>query len=103
MCVRLGGMLRHGGEQLRTATPPEEIGIDGYDAAEILDLDAALSKLEQIDETMANVVKLRYFAGLKVDETATALDISPRAVNRHWTAARAWLTSELGLGREDDG
>jgi len=52
---------------------------------------------------MANVVKLRFFAGLTVDETAGALDISPRAVNRHWTAARAWLTNELGLRRDSDG
>jgi len=101
--ARRKSRLRHGGEQKRTATPPEEIGIDGYDAAEMLDLDAALSKLEQLDEAMANVVKLRFFAGLTVDETAGALDISPRAVNRHWTAARAWLTNELGLRRDSDG
>jgi len=101
--ARRKSRLRHGGEQKRTATPPEEIGIDGYDVAEMLDLDAALSKLEQLDEAMANVVKLRFFAGLTVDETAGALDISPRAVNRHWTAARAWLTNELGLRRDSDG
>jgi len=101
--ARRKSRLRHGGDQQRTATPPEEIGIDGYDATEMLDLDAALSRLEQIDETMADVVKLRYFAGLKVDETAEALDISPRAVNRHWTAARAWLTNELAPSRDEDG
>jgi RNA polymerase sigma factor (TIGR02999 family) len=59
--------------------------------ASILDLDKALSQLEQQDEHMACVVKLRYFSGLTVDETALALDISPRTVNRLWTAARAWL------------
>ena len=101
--ARRKARLRHGGEQRRTATPPEEIGIDGYDAAEMLDLDAALSKLEQLDETMANVVKLRYFAGLNVDETATALDLSPRSINRHWTAARAWLTHELGSRPDGNG
>ena len=101
--ARRKSRIRHGGEQQRTATPPEEIGIEAYHSAEMLDLDAALTRLEQLDENMANVVKLRYFAGLKVDETATALGISPRAVNRHWTAARAWLTNELGASVDDDG
>jgi len=44
---------------------------------------------------MSHVVKLRYFAGLTVPETAQALDLSPRTVNRLWTAARAWLHAEL--------
>jgi len=101
--ARRKSRLRHGGDEQRTATTLEAIGIDGYDATEMLDLDAALSKLEQIDETMSNVVKLRYFAGLKIDETASALGISSRAVNRHWTAARAWLTNELSPPRDEDG
>ena len=57
----------------------------------ILDLDRALSQLETKDQHMACVVKLRYFSGLTVDETALALDVSPRTINRLWTAARAWL------------
>ena len=44
---------------------------------------------------MADVVKLRYFAGLSIAETAAALDISVRTVNRNWVAARAWLAREL--------
>ena len=101
--ARRKSRLRHGGEQQRTAASPEEIAIDGDDSATVLDLDAALSKLEQIDAAMANVVKLRYFAGLNVEETATALDLSARSVNRYWTAARAWLTSELGSYQDDHG
>ena len=57
----------------------------------MLSLDAALDELEAKDESMAAVVKLRYFAGLTVDEAAEALELSPRSVNRLWTAARAWL------------
>jgi DNA-directed RNA polymerase specialized sigma24 family protein len=45
---------------------------------------------------MANVVKMRYFAGMTVAETADALGMSPRSVNRLWTAARAWLHREMG-------
>lgn len=61
----------------------------------ILDLDRALSLLEEKDEHMACVVKLRYFSGLTVDETALALDISPRTVNRLWVSARAWLIAHM--------
>lgn len=63
--------------------------------ANILDLDRALSSLEDKDHNMACVVKLRYFSGLTVDETALALDISPRTVNRLWVAARAWLIVKI--------
>ena len=62
---------------------------------DILVLDEALTRLEAQDSRMAQVVKLRYFAGMSVDETASALDLAPRTVNRLWTAARAWLRREL--------
>ena len=52
--------------------------------------DVAPNRLER---AKAEIVDLRYFAGLSVEETADALDLSPRAVNRHWTAARAWSTA----------
>ena len=63
--------------------------------ANILDLDRALSELEEKDVNMASVVKLRFFSGLSVDETALALDISARTVNRLWTASRAWLIAHM--------
>ncbi len=96
--ARRKSRIKHGGDQQRSETPPDEIEIADYKTSSMLDLDEALSRLEQLDETMASVVKLRYFAGLTVDETANALGLSPRSVNRHWTAARAWLTNELGEG-----
>jgi RNA polymerase sigma factor (TIGR02999 family) len=58
---------------------------------EVLALDQLLSQLEGHDSDMATVVKLRYFGGMSVEETAEALSMSPRSVNRAWTAARAWL------------
>lgn len=61
----------------------------------ILELDLALSQLEDKDENMACVVKLRYFSGLTVDETALAMDVSPRTINRLWTSARAWLIAHM--------
>lgn len=70
----------------------------GSDPVELLALDDALTQLEKNDAQMARVVELRYFGGLDVEETAQVLEISPRSVNRAWTAARAWLGRELGGG-----
>ena len=61
----------------------------------MLAIDEALAKLEQTDSRQADVVMLRYFAGLTVEETAHALDVSPRTVDREWLFARAWLHREL--------
>ena len=49
-----------------------------------------------IDEQQARVVELRFFSGLTVEETATALGISPKTVKRDWSVARAWLKREIG-------
>lgn len=92
--ARHHGRLRHGGEQ-RRITLDEGVAKEEPEAEELLELDRCLSRLEDRDATMAQVVKLRYFAGLTVDETASALNISPRQVNRHWTSARAWLRREM--------
>jgi RNA polymerase sigma factor (TIGR02999 family) len=66
------------------------------DARDLIELDDALQRLFERDPMMARVVELRYFAGLDVEQTAAALDSSPRSVNRAWTAARAWLLREMG-------
>lgn len=59
-------------------------------------LHEAISRLEEQEPLLAAVVRLRFFNGLSVDETAEALDISPRSVKRDWLFARAWLLRELG-------
>jgi RNA polymerase sigma factor (TIGR02999 family) len=64
-------------------------------AAEIVQLDAALNRLLLLDERMARVVDLRFFAGLSVEETAHALGVTDRTVKRDWRAARAFLHREL--------
>lgn len=95
--ARRRARVKHGGgqqevefdEALAHHEPPSE---------ELLALDAALTRLEAQDSDMAKVVKLRYFAGLTVEETAHCLDSSPRTVNRQWTAARAWLRREMSGG-----
>jgi RNA polymerase sigma factor (sigma-70 family) len=52
--------------------------------------------LALIDEQQARIVELRFFSGLTVEETATALGISPKTVKRDWSVARAWLKREIG-------
>jgi len=65
---------------------------------DLLALDEALAKLEQLSERQARVVECRFFAGMGVEDTASALGISPATVKREWTAARAWLNRELTSG-----
>lgn len=66
------------------------------DPAEILAFDEAILVLERETPEAARVVRLRFYAGLSVDETAAALSVSPRTVNREWQYARAWLFRVLG-------
>ena len=63
--------------------------------AEILILDDALSRLEKISPTVVAVVRLRFFAGLDIQETAATLGLSPATVKREWTYGRAWLARHL--------
>jgi RNA polymerase sigma factor (sigma-70 family) len=67
---------------------------------DLLILDQALEKLSRKDEMKGNVVKLRYFAGLTIDQTACSLGISPATAKRSWTYARAWLIREMGGSTE---
>lgn len=62
---------------------------------EILQLDEALTRLERFDERMRQVVECRFFGGMTVEETAAALGLSPRTVDRSWRKARAWLLREI--------
>ena len=65
---------------------------------ELLALDEALTKLTADDATKAELVKLRYFAGLSIDQAAQALGISRATAVRHWSFARAWLFNEINKG-----
>lgn len=67
---------------------------------EILALDEALLRLEKEDPEAAKVVRLRFFAGLSIDETADALGVSPRSVDREWAYARARLLRVLQGGAD---
>ena len=76
----------------------EGYAVFDQDPLEVLAIDEALARLEQVEPRQAYVVVLRYFAGLSVDESAEALDVSPRTVDDDWRYAKAWLHRELSKG-----
>jgi len=86
---------KHGGDRQRVDLSDDALG-EVSQATELLALHEALERLEAQDPAMASVVKLRYFAGLTVPDTARVLGLSPRSVNRTWAEARAWLYSQMG-------
>jgi RNA polymerase sigma factor (TIGR02999 family) len=68
--------------------------------ANVLALDAALEKLAAIDSRKSQVVEMRFFGGLSIEEAAEALDVSVRTVKRDWTMAKLWLLRELKKARD---
>jgi RNA polymerase sigma factor (TIGR02999 family) len=87
--------LRHGGDRRRIDLDSQLVMSDEADDT-LLDINDALERFVADEPEAAAVVKLRYFAGLTIEETAAALNISVRTANRHWTYARAWLYQQLG-------
>jgi RNA polymerase sigma factor (TIGR02999 family) len=68
---------------------------DGEPDVAVLALDQALQRLTELDYQQGQIVELRYFGGLSIEETAQYLDLSPATVKRAWASARAWLLREL--------
>ena len=91
--------LRHGGDQQR-------VDIEGMDVAapadedELLAVNEALDKLAAQNQTEAELVKLRYFVGLTLEESAEVLGISARSADNYWAHARAWLYREIKAGQK---
>jgi RNA polymerase sigma factor (TIGR02999 family) len=73
----------------------EAANVYGVVGSEILAVDEALKRLAAVDQRKSEVVELRFFGGLTLEEIATALRISPETVMRDWKVAKAWLTREL--------
>ena len=91
---RRKGSLRRGGGQQRLSLNEVQVALDTPSEA-LLAMDEALGKLTTEDPVKAELVKLRFFAGLSVAEAGKMLGISERSVKRHWAFARAWLYQEL--------
>jgi RNA polymerase sigma-70 factor, ECF subfamily len=73
----------------------EAVALADERAQEMLDLDEALSRLAMLNERLARVVECRFFGGLTTEETAAALDVTPRTIERDWAKAKSWLYQEL--------
>ena len=101
--ARARGRVKRGGGLSRVAL--DEIGdvaaLDALDEAQgegILAFEEVFRRLEEHDPRVADVVRLRFFAGLSVAQTAEALGISERTVNNRWAYSRAWLAREMASG-----
>lgn len=86
--------LKRGGGAARVPLDDSDLATN-EESVDWLALDEALKKLEAHDQELAELVSLRYFAGLSVDQAAAALGVSPRTIDRNWRLARAFLQREL--------
>jgi RNA polymerase sigma factor (sigma-70 family) len=94
-------LKRGGGMQRVELEPVDSTAPESAD--DLLALDAALQRLAADEPLIAQVVQLRYFAGLTIEQVAEALGISVRTANRHWAYAKAWLFQQLGGKSADTG
>ncbi len=92
--LKRGAGARHVSIEDIAVADPNAV-FDATHADLVLELDASLQKLEGRSPRLARVVECRFFGGMTVDDTATALDISPATVKRDWTIARALLFKDL--------
>jgi RNA polymerase sigma factor (TIGR02999 family) len=99
--ARRKNSLKAGGDRRRTSLDGVELGaLAGPDALDLVALDEALAKLEAAEPRKAELVKLRYFAGLTNDQAADVLGVSSATAENDWAYARAWLRLQLGDGAE---
>jgi RNA polymerase sigma factor (TIGR02999 family) len=92
--ARMRSASKRGGKSMTLALS-EAVAAPQKREVDLLALDSALQGLSQIDPQQAQIVEMRFFAGLSIEETAQALRISPATVKRDWASARAWLYREM--------
>ncbi len=95
--ARRHGDLKHGGRVARAALDEERLAAEP-EAQETIALDRALTALEAKDPRQAEIVLLRFFAGLSIEQTAGAMGLSPATIKNEWAYARAWLRREVAGG-----
>ncbi len=91
--------MKHGGNLQRVALEEAILSVN-EPQEDILTLDEALARLTEQDAKVAEVVKLRYFAGLTLGQIAELMHVTRRTVDRHWALGRAWLYQEMMNSRE---
>ncbi|MHC4108801.1 MAG: ECF-type sigma factor [Planctomycetota bacterium] len=96
--ARRYGRQKHGGGRRRLDL--DRLNLAGEaPSQELLALDEALVALDEEDKVAGDVVKLRFFAGLTIEQTAEVLGLSTATVSRHWTFARTWLYQQIANGQ----
>jgi RNA polymerase sigma factor (TIGR02999 family) len=94
-CARRKHTAKHGGQRQQVSLEQVEVAADAR-SDDVLALDEALTRLAAEDPVKAQLITLRYFAGLSVQQAADALGISRATADRYWAYARTWLYCELG-------
>ena len=89
--------LKRGGEHQRVELNEAELVVEA-ESEDLIALDEALNKLAQTEDAVAEVVKLRYFGGLTLEQAAEILGVSRRTADRYWSYGRAWLLKEMTKG-----
>ena len=92
--ARMKNAKKRGGECITLSLTPD-VAISKQRELDLVALDDALKGLAALDERQCRIVELRFFAGLSIDETSQALQISPATVKREWATARLWLLREM--------
>jgi len=92
---------KRGGTAIKL-TLEEAVGVSKEEGVDLVALDQALSRLAALDPQQSQVVELRFFGGLTIEEAAEVLRVSPATVKREWTLAKAWLHCALTRGGLDD-
>jgi RNA polymerase sigma factor (TIGR02999 family) len=93
---------RHSGGEAQQVTLDNALGLSAQREADLVALDDALNGLAALDPRKSQIVELRFFGGLSVEETAEFLKISPPTVMREWNKAKAWLYRELSRTQKKD-
>ncbi len=93
--ARMRGAAKRSAAELSLEGIDPRLDFSAAEATELIALDDALGRLTAMSARQAKVVEMRYFAGFSIEETAEAMEISPKTVKREWAAARAWLHGEL--------
>jgi RNA polymerase sigma factor (TIGR02999 family) len=100
--ARRKGRDKHGGGRLRLELEDIPVAEEDDEDDRLIALDPALDALARFDPVKAELVKLRYFAGLTIEQAAACLDVSPATAKRHWAVARAWLFRHLSADRDEN-
>jgi RNA polymerase sigma factor (TIGR02999 family) len=93
--ARAHNAAKRGGPSACKLTLDEALDLPKKVDVDVIALDGALDRLNQLDPQQSRIVELRFFGGLSIEETAEFLGISPKTVKRDWTVAKTWLRSEL--------